>query len=217
MPVITWNEDVPSNTSYVRDFPAFMQSVTTNMAAALGTNVLYWTPTSGSAASVGEMQPGGTRTFFDAASNSSDADNATLGQRLFMASDTTRLYCYDSVGTYRVGTPDFVEIRAARNLFPSIAASAMSAQWLLQSGSVVYAAGGSTYSVVASFSTPYSSRPPTVSHAVGGSSIGVEYTVSLSTVTAGGVKFRVYPTPGYAPGTNPTIYWTSLGTVGGIA
>jgi hypothetical protein len=214
MPVIGWNEDVPSNTSYVRDFPAFMQSVTTSMAAALGTHVLYWTPTSGSENSIGEMQPGGARTYFAAASASSNADNATLGQRLFVASDTTNLYCYDSAGTYRVGTTGLVEVRRG-NIIPT-ESSGQSGAWLLQSGSVEYPVGTSSYSVSASFSTTYSRRPPVVTWGVGGSSIGVEWQVSLSTVTTGGVKFAVYPTPGYSPGVSPTIYWTSVGTVGGI-
>jgi len=210
MATIAWNEAVPSNTSYVRDLPAFMQSATTAMATALGTHVLYWTPTSGSAASVGEMQPGGSRTYYGAASLSSNADNANLGQRLFATSDTTKLLCYDSAGTYRVGTPFFVEF-AKGPTASSVESWVTPATWLLQSGSVVYS--GSLVTVT--FPTPYSFYPRAVTGALGGSSIAVEFQISLSTYTTGGAVFEVFATPGYSPGANPTIYWTSLGTVGG--
>jgi hypothetical protein len=215
MATIGWNESVPSNTSRVRDFPAFMRSVTTAMATALGTEALYWTPTSGSAASVGEMQPGGSRTFFGARSSSSNSNNAKLGQRLLATSDTTELLCYDSAGTYRVGTPYFVEVL----LGPAISStenSMKTATWVVQSGSSVYPVAGGTNQVTVTYPTAYSRRPPAVHVSVGGSSIGVEWMVSISTHTTGGATFDIHPTPGYGPGTNPTVYWSSLGTVGGL-
>ena len=211
MATIGWEESVPSNASKIRDFPAFMQSATTAMATALGTHVLYWTPTSGSAASVGEMQPGGSRTYYAAASASSNADNATLSQRLFATSDTTRLFCYDSVGTYRLGTPYFIELQQGP-VFSSGESWIAPASWLLQSGSVTYT--GSLVTVT--FPTAYSFYPRAITGSLGGSSIAVEFQLSLSTYTTGGAVFEVFPTPGYSPGANPTIYWTSLGTVGGL-
>lgn len=215
MPTISWNEAVPSNTSRVRDFPEFMQSVATNMAAALGTSLLHWTPTSGSLASVGEMQPGGPRTYFEAESASSNADNATLGQRLFVTSDTTELLCYDSAGTYRLGTPYFVEVM----LGPAISSaenSMKTATWLAQSGVTTYATGAGTYQVTATFPVPYSRRPPCVHGSAGGSGIGVEYIVSLSTWTTGGITFDVHTAPGYSPASSVSVFWSSLGTVGGV-
>jgi len=210
MATIAWNEAVPSNTSYVRDLPTFMQSATTAMATALGTHVLYWTPTSGSATSIGEMQPGGSRTYYGAASLSSNADNANLGQRLFTTSDTTKLLCYDSAGTYRVGTPFFVEF-ALGPIFSSVDSWVKPATWLFQSGSV--GASGSLATVT--FPKTYLYYPRTVTGALGGSSIGVEYQISLSTWTTGGAIFDITVTPGYSPGVYPTVYWTSLGTVEG--
>ena len=103
MPTITWVESVPSNASRVGNAPVDFRSVWT--AVTTGLSVEHFWPGSGGAseASAGELRPGASRAFSGNRSASS-APNSQMTGRLFLDRDNSRLYAYDSAGTYLVGT-----------------------------------------------------------------------------------------------------------------
>ena len=105
---VTWVESVPSNASAVGHYPSFAKSIWTSISLGMATEH-YWNASGGASdASTGELLPGGSRAFF-AAQSASSAPNSQYSGRLFLASDVSRLFAYDSSGTYMVGTPFFQE------------------------------------------------------------------------------------------------------------
>lgn len=110
MPVFTWKESLPSETSKVGISPPEIRAHKQAIAQWLGTWLEFPGSGNGSEWSAGVFKAGASRALHAAASASSNADIGTLRGKAFLASDTSRLYLYDSSGTYCVGTPDLVEI-----------------------------------------------------------------------------------------------------------
>lgn len=103
MSVSTWVETVPSGTSAVGNFPAWTHTLLGAIGSGMGLEHNWPGSGGGSDVSIGDLLPGGSRAFVDVQSASS-APNSQMTGRLFLASDASRLFIYDSTGTYLVGT-----------------------------------------------------------------------------------------------------------------
>jgi hypothetical protein len=151
MAISAWSEAIPSGTSQVGQFPTYGRSTFGNISTGMAVEHFWNGSGGGSELSAGDLRPGGSRAFFDVQSNSSAPGSQQTG-RLFLASDTTRLFVYDSTGTYLVGTP-FCGLHQQ---------SALTKFWLRQTGSYSIATSGGT-SVNGSFTTtfpiPYVTAP----------------------------------------------------------
>lgn len=196
---ILWNENLPSDASAVglatRDLPTLWR----NLALGLATS-FYW-PGSGNASetSIGELKAGKVRAFFEAQSASSNSNSDKLLARAFFASDTSRLFVYESNGTYLAGTPFYVE-----HLSNPVAGA-----WIVQTGNEEVAAAGAPVTHNTSFTSTYASEPyviQTLSHRtmIGG----------ISVITTGGFT-SVFSY--FGPGAQSlfTIRWSAVGTMGG--
>lgn len=133
MSVSAWTETIPSGTSQVGDFPSYARTAFANIATGLAVEH-YWPGSGGgSTDSAGELLPGASRAFVDVQSNSS-APNSQMTGRLFLASDVSRLFIYDSSGTYLVGTP-YCSEHSMTYLPGSFPYPSPTGYWLRQSGS----------------------------------------------------------------------------------
>lgn len=144
MSISTWAESIPSNTSAVGQFPSWAATIWRAIEAGLGLEH-YWPGAGGSYASIGDLAAGGTRTFVDTQSRSSLPAQG-IG-RLFFASDVSRLFAYDSGGTYMVGTA----------FGSSASPSAGTGFWLRQTGS--YSTTGNLIVQNVVFPIPYLQAP----------------------------------------------------------
>lgn len=107
MSVSAWSEAVPSGTSLVGLFPPYARAVFAAISEGMATEH-YWNASGGgSDASAGDLLPGASRAFF-AAQSASSLPSQGIG-RAFFASDVTRLFLYNSTGTYLGGTPYLAE------------------------------------------------------------------------------------------------------------
>lgn len=198
MSVSTWVESVPSGTSTVGSFPAWSHTMWSAVGAGLGVEH-YWPGSGGgSDVSIGELLPGGSRAFF-AAQSASSAPNSQMTGRMFLASDASRLFVYDSTGTYLVGTAFFGEH----------AASADSGYWARQSGSFTTtdSSGVTDVTFPVSFTTtPYVTQ---TINANGGAAIILLGTVTSQTSAS---AFRSAWSALAAPGSF-TVAWEALGLV----
>ena len=110
MPVLTWKETLPSETSKVGISPPEIHAHKTAIAQWLGAWLEFPGSGGGSENSAGVLKAGASRALYGAASLSSNADMGTNKGKVYFTSDTTRLYAYDSSGTYCIGTPSLVEV-----------------------------------------------------------------------------------------------------------
>jgi hypothetical protein len=202
-----WNEQKPTSSDLVSELP----SVLTSNAIAFRTGVekhSYWTDSSGVSAgqtrfSDGSFGPGSFRAFFDAESSLSTALSTVkpLSGRLYVASDTKRLYGFTSAGTVPLG---------GRNVIAYLGASAATIQsnvrTLIQIGSLSSVPGSSTIT----YPTAYAVAPV------------VQITVMSSGTTHFGIaKANVVGTATfssslsavYGDNSAMTILWKSTGTV----
>lgn len=132
MSVSAWTETIPSGTSAVGTFPAFGRATFVAISGGMAVEHVWNGTGGGSDASTGDLLPGASRAFVDVQSQSSAAGSQMTG-RLFFASDTSRLFAYDSSGTYLVGTP-FCSLHST-TVFSGFALPSPTGYWLRQSGS----------------------------------------------------------------------------------
>ena len=199
MSVSTWVETVPSGTSTVGSFPAWSHTMLSAIGSGLGLEH-YWPGSGGgSDASIGELLPGGSRAFV-AAQSASSAPNSQMTGRLFLASDASRLFVYDSTGTYLVGT-------AFGGEHASDAGTA--GYWVRQSGS--FTTTDSSGNTDVTFPVPFVATPVIIQNinASGGAVI-----IFLGTVTSqtSASAFRSAWSALAAPGSF-TVAWEALGIV----
>jgi hypothetical protein len=159
----------------------------------------YWPGAGGgSDASIGDLAPGGSRAYFDVQSQSS-APGSQQTARLFLASDASRLFAYDSTGTYLVGTAFGGEH----------ATDAGSGYWARQTGSFVSTAASGTTDVI--FPVSFLSLPnivQTITAGAGGAVTFLGIVGSQTSLTG----FRSSWSAVGAPGSR-TFSWTALGIV----
>jgi len=146
MAISAWSEAVPSGSSAVGQFPNYARSVWAAISTGMAVEHLWNASGGGSEASAGDLRPGGSRAFFDVQSQSSAPGSQQTG-RLFFASDASRLFVYDSTGTYLAATAFFEEH----------ATNAGSGYWLRQSGQTTISTGTGTLSIT--FPVPYLVTP----------------------------------------------------------
>lgn len=201
-----WNELKPSATDPLSEFPS---AVTTN-AVAFRTGVekhSFWTDSSGASAGItrlsdGSFGPGGFRAFFDVVSSLSTALSTSkpLAGRLFIASDTSRLYGFTSAGTLELGS---------RNVIVNIGSSAATIQsnvrTLIQTGSLSSVPGSSTVT----FATAYTVAP-LVEIQVQSSSTTHLGSAKANTITT--ATFSSSLSAVYGDNSAFTILWKSVGT-----
>ena len=192
-----WTETIPSDASIVGHEPPHLRSVWTSIGLGLGTNLFWPESGGGSQASLGDLRPGGSRAFYDTASNSSSADTTRYLARAFLASDTSRLFVYESDRTLLAGTPYLIEHGTA----------AGRGVWVETRGTEVVPSGSVA---TINFGIVYDATPTTVFTTFSQRS----FSHFVSTLTAGGfVSSFSFTGPGSQ--STVTIFWTSTGTIGG--
>jgi len=197
MALSAWTEAIPSSTSQVGIFPTYARGVFTVISVGMAVEHIWNASGGGSEASAGDLRPGGTRTYFDVQSQSSAPGSQQTG-RLFLASDASRLFVYDSTGTYLVGTP-FCDLHAT---------SAATGYWLRQTGSYSIATSGATAtsgSTVVQFPIPYI-VPPAVFTTPSEAVIVVGTILVSNTSFSSGWSQFVGPSD-----TTDTVFWEALG------
>lgn len=189
MPTIGWTEGIPSNASTVGSYPAFIKSVWTAISQGMAVEH-YWNGSGGgSDGSTGDLRAGGSRAFVAAQSASSIPSQGT--GRLFLASDVSRLFAYDSSGTFLVGTPFFQEHATS---------SGTIGYWVRQSGSYTTTQTSGTTTVT--YPIPYA-QTPSIWQTVDNASW-------LLTTSGEGADNFVSRFSALAAGT-VVVYWESLG------
>lgn len=199
MSLINWVETVPSDGSAVGNAPTELASHWTAIGTWLGAS-LYW-PGSGGAsqASAGELKLGQSLAFYGPQSASSNTIGWYHTGRGFLDSVTSRLYAYDSTGTYLVGTPFLVS--HASGTVPGHA-------WVVQSGSTLVPSTGTPKQVIVPFPSAYSG----VAFVMTTLSSQSFVCGTVSSVTTGGFT-SIFSYLGPDPQSAFTLYWTSIGTV----
>jgi hypothetical protein len=198
--ISTWVETVPSGTSFVGLFPQWAKTMWTAVGVGMGVEHLFEGSGGGaSGASSGDMRPGGSRAYFDVQSKSS-APGSQQTSRLFLASDVSRLFVYDSTGTYMVGTA-FGDEAVSDPTTPGM--------WARLSGSFTTTATSGTTDVT--FAVPFTAFPSIV-QTINSASGAALTTIGIVTTSSSTLKFRSVWSATAAPGTI-VIAWTALGPV----
>lgn len=150
MTQISWNEAIPSIASTVGSFPPYAKSVWTAIATGMAVEHIWDGTGGGSAASRGDLRPGGSRAFFATQS----ASSSSFTGKLFFASNVSRLFAYGSNGTYLEGTPFYSDesTPGVDQSGASTVPSFTSAFRLRQSGTTLLNTGGTS---AITFPVPY--------------------------------------------------------------
>lgn len=201
-----WNENKPEGSDLLSEFP----SVATQNAIAFRLGIeqhSFWTDSSGASAgvprlSVGSFGPGAARAFFDIASNVSSVLSTTkpLSGRLFVTSDTTRLYAFSDATAVPVGSP-----RALVFLGSSGATTPSNTRILVQQGKTAVSASTSTVA----FATAYATAPALQMTAESTATTQLGLVLFLGSTTTN-FTVRSQAVFGAAPA---NVYWRSIGSV----
>jgi len=195
MTVSAWSEVVPSGQSLVGVFPTYARSVWNAVSQGMSLEH-FWSGTGGSSdASCGDLLPGASRTYVGAQSASS-APSSQMTGRVFFASDVSRLFIYDSTGTYLIDTLFFDEC----------ATSPGSGYWLRQA-SLSTTLLSSSGTIAVTFPTAYLTTPIVYLQYF---TTGAPPVVAGCSVTTTGF-ISSYSFIGGTPPTNG-LYWESFGT-----
>ena len=199
MTTLKWAESVPSNASLVGNAPVDFKSVWTSIALGMATEHFYPGSGGGSDASAGILRPGGSKCFVGNRSDSS-VQNSQYTGRLFLDRTNSRLYAYDSAGTYLVGTSWYEEMATD---------AGGTAYWARSAGAVASVPTGSSTTVVA-LPLTYGAAPRIV---ITSSNASWYFCLVTSTTT----NFTsCFSTLAGASGT-ATLNWQSLGTLSGVS
>lgn len=205
---MVYREDKPALSDPLSDFPSTLTANTIAFRQAIEKHS-FWTESSGLSAGIprlsdGSFGPGACRAFFDVESNLSVALAATkpLAGRLYVASDTSRLYGYvSSAATILLGGKNAIVH------FPSNATITAGAYWLVQIGSV----SASSQTVNIAFSSQYSVAPRVQVSSTATNENGLAIGQATS-ITTSNFSLRILDPFG---NTTPvrTVMWLSMGTV----
>ena len=209
MATIDWNEGNPSGTSKVGDAPDFVRNIWSGLGAGLAESLEWPGSGGGSNASQGELKLGASKTFFEAASASSNAVDETFRARAFFTSNTSRLFVYESDGTHLVGTPRLME--RSNDTFSAF--TQPGGVWVFQHGSYTTTEVGSgSTSISVTFPITYSSNGTVSVYQIPSDESYQVCAEWPTNVTTGGFISRIsYIGPSTAPAV--TIYWEALGIV----
>ncbi len=210
MATIDWNEGNPSGTSKVGDAPDFVRNIWGGLSVGLAESLEWPGSGGGSVASLGELKLGTSKTFFEAASASSNAVDETFRARAFFTSDTSRLLVYESDGTHLIGTPRLTE--RSNDTFSAF--TQPGGIWVFQHGSYIttQATASGSNSTIVPFPIIYSSNATVSVYQIPSDESYQVCAEWPTNVTTGGFVSRISY---IGPGANPvvTIYWEALGLV----
>ncbi len=189
-----WSENLPSDSSLVIKAPGYARSIWRDITIGLSES-LFW-PGSGGAsnASQGDLREGTARAFHGTESTSSFGAAATHQGRLFLTSDTSRLFAYDSANTVLLGSAYFVESALT---FPN-------AVWVQANGSYATNTGGTFVAGDVSLGITYDNTGYSV-YLVGGSINHRFQAIPDATTT--------FQSNVSGPTGSQTYRWVSIGTV----
>lgn len=196
---IGWTETLPSDASAVGLAPPEIRSIWSSIAQGLGLNggPLYWPGTGGgSEASAGQLQPGGLRAYHDTHSASSNAGTLDVIGRVFVASDRSRAYLYESAATRLLGSRFLIEYTSSSKSLGDV--------WVTQRGETAFALGTTTVT----FATPFRAAP-----FVGGSCSQASTTLQFTPISATQFRSDVSTLGGTI--SDSTLYWWAIGRVSG--
>jgi hypothetical protein len=197
---IQWVESVPSNASKVGNAPVDFKSVWTAISTGMAVEHYWPGAGGGSNASIGELKPGGTRTYVIDTATAPPTTSQLTARLAMTVTDAInkikvqRLRVYESAGTYLVGT----------SWLDEHSNSCGSGYWLRQAGAVASVATGSATTLV-TFSTPYLIAP-TVFLTTSSESWAMCVTASTTT------NFTSRYSSLANAASTATIYWESMGT-----
>ena len=196
---MSWHEDRPQDTDRVTDWAATLRARKVDVRSALSKH-FYFQEHSGTSAGIPRLStttPGSARAFFGLASQVS----AYRDGALFVTSDTSRFYGLTSTSSFLLGGRDVV-------VFNSPAAGETADQRYISQISFARGLGKGSYTT--NWGTPFAEVPRVVLS----QEVNVYtnfYTVSLSSVSAGGFSFGLgYLGTGADP-SNCTIHWLASG------
>lgn len=198
MTTLLWQEALPSDASAVGLDTPTIKSHWTAIADWLAVT-RYW-PVSGggSQASIGELKQGMSLAFFGAKSASSNTIGWYHTARAFADSATSRLYVYESTGTYLGATPFAV--------FNTTSGAPAVSGPVARSGTTLVSSAGTPTTITVPFSQVFDNPPFVMCTLSALSYVGG----SASTVTTGGFTSQFSY---YGPGamSNFTLTYTAFG------
>lgn len=205
----TWRETKPTNTDPLDEFPSLLTGQAVAFRQAIEKHS-YWTDASGASAGIprlsdGSPGPGSARAFYAPASSLSTALSATkaLAGRLFVTSDTHRLYAYTSTATLQLGAENLIAYYGA-----SYATITAGTRILTQSSNTSIPINSR---VTVAFPTPYAVTPTL--QVTAGSTLTTDlFHASVFASTATNVTLVVNRVFG-SSATTCTVWWRSHGTV----
>lgn len=209
-----WNETQPTLQSLVKELP----STLTNQMEAFRQGIeqtFLWTQSSGASAgeplhSSASTKPGAARAFFGPASQVS----ASKDGRLFVTSDTSRLYAVPSGGSVLLNSNRAVLGDSASYVTNASALSVLeglkaSTRWFVQSGST-NPPFVSTATIKITFPVPYTVAPRVMVMPLLSSATNNGVMLSITSLTGSSMSVR----PGQqGPVTSWGFLWRSAGTI----
>jgi len=202
-----YRETKPAASDPLNEFPSDMTANIIALREGIEKHS-FWTDNSGVSAGIprlsdGSFGPGAARAFFDVASSASTTLSTTkpLAGRLYITSDTSRLYGYASDATMLLGGKNAVVY------YPSNATITAGARFLVQIGTV--SVSSQTQNVI--FTSQYSVAP-TVQLSAFASAASRIVIAQATSITTSAFSVRVLDVFGGSTQTR-TIQWLSTGTV----
>ena len=202
-----YRENKPASSDPLNEFPSDMTANLIALREGIEKHS-FWTDSSGVSAGIprlsdGSFGPGAARAFFDVASSASTtlASTKPLAGRLYITSDTSRLYGYASNATMLLGGKNAVVY------FPSNATISAGARFLVQIGTT--SVSSQTQNVA--FSSQYSVAPLVQVSPIASSAAEIVIGQATS-ITTSNFSLRVLSVFGGSTGTRG-VMWCSVGTV----
>lgn len=205
---MAWNPLKPAIGDPLTDFPSAISNNKIAFREALERH-FFWRENSGLSAGIprlssGSFGPGSARAYFATASKISSLTTIANSGRLFVTSDTSRLYGLHSGASTLLGGLNMV-----MSFGSSIATIQSNTRWLVQSGSSAGLNGiGTSYTIV--FPTAYAKTTPFVQLVCSSSNVTDQYVPLL--LSSSSTNFQT-ATFGLGSLNSTTLYWRSEGTV----
>lgn len=203
-----WHETKPASNDLLAEFPSVMTDQAIAFREAIEKHS-FWTDSSGLSAgqsrlSDGSAGPGAARAFFDVASNLSSTLSTTLplAGRLYVTSDTTRLYGYTSDTTVLLGAKNVLAYFAGG----SSATIASNTRYLVQIGTA--SCSSLTQAVV--FGTAFAAAPAVQVSPIATSAPTLAVGQATS-ITSSGFSIALR-SPFGGSTTTTTAMWRAIGT-----
>ena len=192
-----WQESVPSNDSFVGNAPVDFKRVWSTVAAGMAVEHFFEGSGGASTASSGDLRLGASRAFVGERSACSVPSQGT--GRVFLDRTNSRLYVFDSAGTYVGGTSWLEEMATSSN----------GSLWARSAGNVASVPTTSGTTIVA-FPFTFAQTP-----LVNMTSSSISWSFSLVSSTA--TNFTSCFTSWAGAAGTATLYWEALGQLSGAS